>query len=224
MTAHLTRYRLSSIAPWTTLAACAGLAIGDGVLSAITPDHNMVGDTSSQLMSPDARYSVLARVIVGLYAVLLIPLAAGLSDRFSGAVSGRPILAALVVTAIWVHIAAALVSALALNDSEAEVIGGLSANEIHDQAALVMFGAAFAVLVGYAAGHRSSGKAMRLATFVALGIFVIPGPLFVAEVWTEVNGVSERILGALFMTWMSVVAWSWRAGPGDPPGPAATRL
>lgn len=211
MFSHIAPYRsglIASIAPWTTVAACSGLVIGDLVLSAITPGYNMVGDTSSQLMSPDARYSAATRVIVGLYAVLLVPFALGLSNHFSR----RPITEALARTAIWVHIAAAIISALALNDSDAGIIGGLDANDIHDQAAMVMFGAALIVLIGFVFGHRTETARIRLLTYSSLSIMLIVGPLFVAEIWTDVNGVTERVLAASFMVWMASVAWTWRHG------------
>lgn len=197
---------IASIAAWTTLVACAGLAIADLVLSAITPDYNMVGDTSSQLMSPDARYSSVARVILGLYAALLVPFAAGLSNRFPG----KPVAGALAVTGIWVHIAATLISAVALNDSEAGILGGISTNEIHDQAAVLMFGAALAVLTGATFGSRTDRSTLRMVTFFAFGMLLLLGPVFMAEVWTQLNGVMERLLAASFMTWLAVTAWSWR--------------
>lgn len=213
MFGHITPYRpvlLASIAPWTTLVACSTLAVGDVVLSAITPGYNMVGETSSQLMSPDARYSSTARIVLGLYAVLLIPFALGLKNRFPG----RPIPDALARTAIWVHISAALISALALNDSDAGVVGGLNANEIHDQAALVMFGAALATLIGFAFGDRTNSAKLRFLTYGSLSVTVLVGPLFVAEIWTATNGVMERVIAGSFMLWMASIAWTWRHESG----------
>lgn len=197
---------LASVTPWATLAACAGLVTGDIVLSAITPGYNMVGDTNSQLMSSDARYSLAARIILGFYAVLLVPFALSLPNRFTG----RPILNAFARAAIWIHIAAALISALALNDSDAGLVGGLDANEIHDGAAIVMFGAALATLVGFAPGYWAAEAKLRRLTYSSLAILLILGPAFVAEVWTDVNGVMERALALAFMAWLAGIAWSWR--------------
>ncbi len=197
---------VQQIAPWTTIAACIVLAGGDIVLSAITPDYNVVEETTSQLMSPDAKYSELARMKLGLFAVLLVPFALTLPMRFEG----KPRSGALSVTAIWVHIFAALISALATNDSDANVIGGVDANQIHDQAALVTFGAGIAVIVGYLLGFRSENRPVFYLTVAVLAILAVLGPVFVAELWTETNGVQERTIAWVILIWLGVTALSWR--------------
>ena len=213
MFGQINPYRFSLLAPWATAIGCAMLAISDAVLSAITPGYNIVGETSSQLMSFDARYSSLARLFLALYAVLLIPFAAGLSGRFPSLLRGKRVFAVLAATAMWVHIVAALISALAQNDLGADIVGGLSANEIHDQAAIIMFSAALAVLIAFAIGYGSNRQMPRLVTFATLFVLAGLGPLFVAEIWTQANGVVERVLGAAFLTWLIVIAWSWRSNP-----------
>ncbi len=205
-----------AVASWVTVLTCAGLATSDFVLALVTPGYDLVGETSSQLMSPDAKYSTPARIFLGLYAVLLLPFALLLPERFSG----RTPFAVLSVAGIWVHMGASLVSALALNDSDAKVFGGVTANEIHDEAAIAMFGAAAAALVGAAFGYRSSLRYLRVLTFVVVGVLAVIGPLFVAEVWTDVNGLAERIMAVSFVAWIAVTAWSWRREPAPSAGSA----
>ncbi len=195
-----------SLAPWTTLTAAIGLAVSDVVLSITTPGYDMAGETSSQLMSPDARFSDLARAFLAIYALLLVPFALQLPKRFGN----RSIVAIFTTAALWLHIGAALVSSAALNDSDATVIGDLTANEIHDQAAIVMFGGAFLVLLGSVIGYSTRLALIRLVTRIALVMLLVIGPLFIAEVWTDINGVTERALGAAFLVWLSVTSLSWR--------------
>ena len=204
-------FRLQVLVPWTTLAACVLLVAGDVVLSVITPGYDMASETSSQLMSPDARYSAIARILLGLYAVLLIPLAVHMPGRLASSPGRSAWLrctgVALAVSATWVHIGAAIVSAVAANDSAGGLVGGINANDVHDQAAIVMFAAALGVVAGSALArfdviHPASTR-ITLATLI---VFMVLGPVFVAELWTNLNGVLERALAATFMLWMSVTA------------------
>ncbi len=191
--------------------ACLGLATSDAVLSMLTPGYDMVAQTSSQIMSPDARYSTLARVILGLYAVLLVPFGVFLhrgSERNAGRLGGTGW--GLAVSGVWVHIAAALIGAVALNDSPDTLIAGLSANRVHDMSALVMFAAGLVTVAGFAAGYDRRGWVQADVTYVVLAVLTIVGSVFVLEAWTAGNGVLERVLGASFMSWMVVTGWSKR--------------
>ena len=204
------RRQLISVAPWATVLACAGMAVTDVTLAVLTPDYDAVSETSSQLMSPDARYSALARVVLGLYAVLLVPFALALQSRLQHGSRSMRAGRVLVVAGMWIHIVASAIGALALNDSDDRVIGSVSANEVHDMAAMIMFIGAFAVIVGAITALRSSQIASQGTLYLVLAIFLVVGPLFALELWTETNGILERVLAGAFMVWMSVTALSWR--------------
>jgi hypothetical protein len=203
------------IVPWTTLLACAGLAITDAVLSAATPGYDVVGDTSSQLMSADEPYATLSRVVFGLYGVLLIPLAVVLW----GEVKHHRVAGAVAASGMWLHIISAFIGAVAQNDSDVTVIGDLSANEIHDQSAIVMFAAAAIVLaavVSVRGGWSSASKLLfgmpvRGLTATLFIIVLVTGTFFVLETWTEWNGVLERMSAGAFVFWMVLFALSLRS-------------
>lgn len=209
-----------AVAPWTTSVACAGLAVADVVLSAATPGYDFVGQTSSQLMSAGQPYSTVARVTLGLYGVLLAPFAIVLWRVFRGRLIARTV----AVTGIWTHIVTALVAAVALNDSDDIVIGGLSANTLHDQAAMLMYVAAAFVLTAASPVQRSGGaartrwtyeKPVRLLTWAALTLVLVSGTLFAFEVLTRLDGVMERVTASAFMVWMTAFAAIRRPSQGD---------
>lgn len=213
-----------AVAPWTTLAACAGLAVADVVLSVLTPGYDAVSETSSQLMSEGARYSALARVTLGLYGVLLAPLALLLWREFVG----RQVVRFVAVAGMLVHIIAATVAAVALNDSDSLLIGQLTANDIHDRFAIVMFAAVVPLLVAMAAAGTikdnrrvvvqapSPQRRLGLFTWAVLAAVLLSGVLFQLEVLVELNGVLERTTAAVFMVWMAVFAMLVRWTPKEP--------
>lgn len=203
--------RLNALTSPITVGACVGLALTDGILAAITPGYDAVGETSSQLMSPDARYSEIARTALGLYAVLIVPFATRMTAEMrvqTGSVARVAVV--LVIGGVWVHLAATMVTALALNDSDNRFIGNITANETHDMAARVMFGAGIAVMIGGSVGYRAErlwiGRLM-----VATAILATAGSIFFAlEIATDYNGVVERFVAVLIVTWISLVAITWR--------------
>ena len=189
---------------WFTTAATVQLAVLDLVLGLITPDYDIVRDTSSQLMSPDARYEGLARVSLGLHAALLLPFMMTTGRLLS---TGQ-LRSGLITTAISVYIVAALISAIAANDSNAQAIGDLTANQVHDLAAIVMFAAAFATLIGTLFTIRTLSWSGQIATYASFTVLIIAGPVFLAEIVTEINGILERVLASAFLIWMVAIAWS----------------
>ncbi len=192
-----------ALVTWATLVAVVGLVMTDFVLSIITPDYDVVRETSSQLMNPDARYQALARAALGIHAALLLPLLSVIGNR----IGAGQLRSGLITTAFSVYIGASIVSAVAANDSDSKLIGDLTANQVHDLAAIVMFSGAFATVAGALTGVRSLAWSTQIATYAAFTVLVIGGPVFLAEVVTEINGVLERILALTFVAWLGVIAW-----------------
>lgn len=199
------------VAPYAALIACAALAIVDGVLSAITPGYDTVQETSSQLMNEEARYSAIARITLGLYAVLIVPFAVQLSLQFSKYDGARSRVAGLLaIGGIWIHVVSGIVAALALNDSDSGVIGNVTANNVHDMSARVMFGAGIAMLVGASVHYWPRRSLFSRYTVTTAVLAAATSIVFAMETATGINGVLERVIGWLFLSWISVVAVAWR--------------
>lgn len=218
-----------AVAPWTTLAACAGLVVSDVTLAVLTPGYDALTDTSSQLMSEGARYSLLARVTLVLYGVLLAPLGLLLWREFDG----RRAVRLVTTVGMSIHIISAVVAAVALNDSDSLWIGNISANNVHDRSAIVMFAAVVPLLAAVAAAGTVNEnwrvteqasrlqRRLRLFTWAVLAAVLLGGILFQLEVFVELNGALERITAGVFMVWMVVYAMLVKrlsqepvAGPG----------
>lgn len=216
----------STIASRSILFGCVSLALIDTVLATATPGYNVIGETSSQLMNPGQPYSTVARVTLALYAVLLIPFGTMLRSGLSESQLVRP----LIMSGLWTHIASALITAAALNDSDGMLVGNLSNNEVHDLSAVIMFAAIVPVIAGAAMAQRTMAKvnlssdsfnatsdtpvaflSRRLTqlsplTWLTLAIVLVSGTLFTLEMKTEWNGVLERVTIAAFLTWLSAFA------------------
>ncbi len=201
---------LNAAAPVATVIGCVTLAATDSLASVLTPGYDFVGETSSQLMNPEARYSTLTRVSLALYAVLMVPFATRFSiEAVSPPKHVGPAPGLLAIGGVWVHIVAAIVAAAASNDSNSSVVGSVTANEVHDMAARVMFGAWLAVLIGASLARNSDSFLSRKLTITLTALATTGAAVFAFEVVTEINGLLERVIATLLVLWMIAIAVNW---------------
>lgn len=200
----MTRWlKTDSTVLWSTVVACAILAVTDVVGSISASGYSVTSETTSQLMSPDVRYSWLVRLGAFAYAVLLIPIAFRISRTSS---TGQP-WKALAVAGIWAHLALALLVAIFQNDSRSVLAADVTANRVHDVSAILMFAAAIAtvlaLLIASGFTFRTALSKFSLLAFVTMSA---TGVVFAFELHTDLNGIYERVIAVTFMIWLIVIA------------------
>jgi quinol-cytochrome oxidoreductase complex cytochrome b subunit len=194
---------LVAIGPWSGIAAWGVIAVTDIVLSVVTPGYDAVGETTSQLMSEDARYSTLARVGLATYSVLLIPFALLVTSHFRAL---QP-LALLRTGALWTHILAGLVAASFQNDSSQDIISGITVNRIHDRSAEVLFAAAFLAVTATAITARGlESRRIAWTSAIVAVVMALTGLGLVFDILPVFTGIEERAGLFAFLIWVAVIS------------------
>jgi hypothetical protein len=197
------KLNLVAIGSWTGIAACGVFTVMDFSLSIATPGYDIVGETTSQLMNKDAEYSVLARVSLGVYCVMLIPFVVSVTRHLRGA---RP-LSMLRAIALWVHVFASVTAASFPNDSSTLVTPGITENTVHDRSAEVLFATAFLAVAFTAITER--GVESRMLTWISAIVAVImavTGLSMAFDVLSVFTGVAERAGLIAYFAWVAVVS------------------
>lgn len=194
---------LMAIGPWSGIAACGAIAVTYTVLSVVTPGYDAAGETISQLMSEDARYSALARAGLATYCVLLVPFAMLATSLFRA----RQPLALLRTVALWAHILAGLAAAGFQNDFTGEIISGITANNIHDGSAQVLFAAAFLAVTATAlTAHRPESRSIARTSMIVAVVMALTGLGVVFDIPPAFTGVEERVGLAAFLIWVAIIS------------------
>lgn len=181
------------------LPISAALVLIDG---AITPGYNNVSETISQLARPGMPYApvltaaflVQAFATFGL-AIALVRVRGGAKFAIPGAFLGAYGLATLAV-------------ALFQTESTANILWGLTANQIHQDSA--HFGV-FAVLAsiattGYVVRGETRWRTVARLSYLAIVVALIVGVTFPLNAWPGVHGIFERVLLGITVLWTEFVA------------------
>lgn len=200
---------LVAIGSWSGIAACGVFVLTDFTLSVATPGYDAVGETTSQLMSEDARYSVIARIGLATYCVLLIPYVMRVTSLFR---AQQPF-AILRTGALWMHILASIAAASFQNDSTSDIFWGITANSIHDRSAEILFAAAFLAVVATAITEREleSRTIAWISTIVAF-VMALTGLGIVFDVLPAYTGIEERVGLVAYVIWVAVISRRERSG------------
>lgn len=194
---------LVAIGPWSGIAAWGVIAVTDIVLSVVTPGYDAVGETTSQLMSEDARYSILARVGLATYGVLLVPFAMLVTSHFRA----RQPLVLVRTGALWTHILASLVAASFQNDSGQDIISGITVNRIHDRSAEVLFAAAFLAVTATAITARGlESRRIAWTSAIVAVVMALTGLGIVFDILPAFTGIEERAGLFAFLIWVAVIS------------------
>lgn len=192
-----------AIGPWSGIAACGVFAVTDFALSVATPGYDAVGETTSQLMSEGARYSVLARVGLATYCVLLVPFVMCVTSLFRA----RQPLTFLRTGALWTHIVASFTAASFQNDSTRVVVSGITVNSIHDRSAEVLFAAAFLAVAATAITARGLGSRRIAWTSVIVAVVMaLTGLAMVFDISPAFTGLEERVGLVAYIIWVAVIS------------------
>jgi hypothetical protein len=189
---------------WFVLLACFTIAATDLVGAATTPGYDMLRDTVSHLMRPDARYASILRGGLIAYGILLIPFAFQIRNRFD--VTGW--WKFFFVMGIWLHIGFVVAAALFQNDSYITILGIVAVNTIHDVGTVAMFIVALITLLSAAlsAGDAPPRSGHFVYSRVSVLFFVCMVSIVMLAITTDLNGVTERANFAVFMVWITMTA------------------
>lgn len=201
-TKHITS-TLTKIGPWSGIAAVIVFSLSDITLSIATPDYDALGETTSQLMNADARYSLFARSALGIYCILIIPFILSTVEHLQG----NQTLNRLRASVLWLHLLASIAAVSFQNESQAIVTSGITVNEIHDRAGEVLYAAALIAITATAIAERTNGNKQLLWTSIfAATTMAATGLGLYLQSFPELTGLEERLGLAAYIAWVITVA------------------
>ncbi len=192
-----------AVGPWSGIAACGVFAVTDFALAIATPGYDAVGETTSQLMSEDARYSALARAGLATSSVLLVPFVMCVTSLFRA----RQPLTFLRTGALWTFVLASFTAASFQNDSTRDVVSGITVNSIHDRSAEVLFAAAFLAVVATAIMARGlESRRIAWTSAIVAVVMALTGLGIVFDISPAFTGIEERIGLVAYLIWVAVIS------------------
>lgn len=182
------------------------IATADLVGAITTPGYDLLRDTVSHMMRPDAGYANVLRGVLISYGVLLIPFAFQIRRHFKLTRWWK----LFMVVGIWLHIVFILSAALFQNDSRVSILGLVTVNTIHDVGTVVLFIAAMLTLpsAGTSAARAPRWSPHFVYAHVTILAMLCMTSILVLAITTDLNGITERANFGVFMGWMTLTAVS----------------
>lgn len=188
------------------ILACATITTTDLVGATTTPGYDLLRDTVSNQMRPDAGYANILRGALIAYGVLMIPFAFRVRSHFQITQWWK----VLFVAGVWMHILSVLAAAVFQNDSNVSIFGIATVNTIHDIGTIVLFTAAVLTLLSasFSSGSMPRWSQQSMHSRISMVMVACMISVFMVAILTDLNGITERVNFAVVMGWMTMTAFT----------------